>query len=241
MKVTAQFRDEPSIDGAPDLDEAFDAAFPEWIRAQSERHWTPVRVARRAAELLVTSQQTRVLDVGSGSGKLCIVGALTCGRGCFHGIEQREDLVKVAQETARRLEIEDRVQFLHGDATALDWSEFHAFYFYNPFVEVVDGPASRSSAVVPRTRKVPSGLNQHYLRVARTRLAKCPAGTRVVTYYGFGDRLPSSYRRVRREPHGVGVLELWIKDLMRPARTAGRDTGPAASCRTGCRPLTAHR
>ena len=39
-------------------------------------HWTPVHVARRAAQFLVTGPETRVLDVGSGPGKFCLVGAL---------------------------------------------------------------------------------------------------------------------------------------------------------------------
>mgnify|MGYP000969840975 CR=1 FL=1 len=71
-------------------DDRFDLAYPPEIRAKSKAHWTPVSIARRAAEFLVREPGTRVLDIGCGPGKFCIVGALgTEGR--FTGIEQRQD------------------------------------------------------------------------------------------------------------------------------------------------------
>src|SRR5713226_861432 len=58
-------------------DERFDLIYPPEIRDLSCRHWTPVAVARKAAEFLVNERETRVLDLGCGPGKFCIVGALT--------------------------------------------------------------------------------------------------------------------------------------------------------------------
>src|SRR3954469_15119917 len=66
----------------------FDQVYSPHIRKLSETHWTSVEVAIRASELLVTSERTRVLDVGAGSGKFCIVGALS-SRAQFTGIEHR--------------------------------------------------------------------------------------------------------------------------------------------------------
>ncbi len=87
-------------DGCVNTNADFDHVYPDWVRSLSERHWTPVDVAERAAELLVTSAGVRVLDVGSGAGKFCIIGALTT-EGKFCGIEQRAHLIDVAREAAR--------------------------------------------------------------------------------------------------------------------------------------------
>lgn len=94
-------------------DPAFDAIYPERVRVFSWRYWTPVEVARRAAQLLVTSESTRVLDIGSGAGKFCLVGALTT-RATFTGIEQRQHLVEVAQWIAERYRV-PHVEYRHGD------------------------------------------------------------------------------------------------------------------------------
>ena len=70
-------------------DSRFDLVYPREIRELSDRHWTPVEVARKAAVFLVREPGTRVLDIGCGPGKFCIVGALaTDGR--FTGVEQRD-------------------------------------------------------------------------------------------------------------------------------------------------------
>src|SRR5262245_28634990 len=84
--------------GRPICDEEFDRIYPEPLRRISAEFWTPVRVARRAAELLVEGvsqgrrQSLRVLDVGAGVGKLCAIGAITTGA-AFTGVEHREALV----------------------------------------------------------------------------------------------------------------------------------------------------
>ena len=66
----------------------FDRLLPFYWRRLSIMHWTPVHVARRAAQLLVTGPKTRVLDVGSGPGKFCLVGAMaTLGHFTGRGAE----------------------------------------------------------------------------------------------------------------------------------------------------------
>jgi hypothetical protein len=86
-----------SADACLTSDLAFDALYERRIRELSPQHWTPVRIARRAAELLTLSGAKRILDVGSGVGKFCIVGALTT-EAQFVGIEParvpRRDLTR---------------------------------------------------------------------------------------------------------------------------------------------------
>jgi SAM-dependent methyltransferase len=187
-------------------DERFDRLYPPDAHALAERHWTPVRVALRAVELLVAKPAAMVLDVGSGAGKFCIVGALATDAG-FVGVEQRPHLVDSATALATNLGAQ-RARFVTGDVFALDWREFDAIYLYNPFQEHVGDDAG----VIDRTISI--GPRHHADAVQRTRakLAEARIGTRVVTYYGFGGRMPHSYRRVHKERCAGDWLELWVKE-----------------------------
>ena len=94
-------------------DEKFDQIYPARIRKLSPLQWTPVRVATEAAKLLVTAPGTRVLDIGCGPGKFCLVGAaLTHGH--FTGIEQRADLATAARKAAATLQVAN-VEIIHGN------------------------------------------------------------------------------------------------------------------------------
>ncbi len=187
-------------------DERFDMVYPDPIHRLSTAHWTPVRVARRAAELLVTKPGTKVLDVGSGSGKFCIIGALTT-EGVFTGIEQRDYLVELSRSLAQRFLIE-RAHFIHGNMMGLDWSEYDSFYLYNPFVENMYDEASQIDNDVAQTWF----CYEKYVHTVRRKLLQAPAGTRVVTYHGFGGDFPPGYSCVLREPIGSDKLDVWVKD-----------------------------
>jgi protein-L-isoaspartate O-methyltransferase len=85
-------------------DEKFDQIYPPRIRRLSALHWTSVGFAAEVATLLVTAPGTRVLDIGCGPGKFCLVAAsLTDGR--FTGVEQRKDLASTARQAAARLQL----------------------------------------------------------------------------------------------------------------------------------------
>jgi SAM-dependent methyltransferase len=120
--------------------------YPERERAVSSRFWTPVDVAIRAAELLVVDHTTRVLDVGSGAGKFCVIGALVTGAS-FTGVEHRVRLVDVARECARKWRATGAT-FVHDRFHVLTWTDFDAFYFYNPFQEGVFS-ADPSNSTIP--------------------------------------------------------------------------------------------
>ena len=114
-------------------DISFDQIYPHRVRSRSSRYWTPVAIARRAATMLVGDRADRVLDIGSGAGKFCLVGALTT-RAHFVGIEQRRHLVETARSTARYFGA-DRATYVHGDVGEIDWRQFDAFYCFNAFAE----------------------------------------------------------------------------------------------------------
>jgi SAM-dependent methyltransferase len=170
----------------------------------SSSFWTPVSVATRAAELLVRCASTRVLDVGSGAGKFCIVGAAVTGA-IFVGIERWAPLVHTARSATERLGI-DRASFLHGPFHTVDTTDFDAIYFFNPFERGAWTDRQLDDAVHRSDARFITDIDraEQLLRGARL-------GTRVVTYHGFGGEMPPEYRRERRERHHTGYLELWVK------------------------------
>lgn len=168
------------------MSSAVEAAIPEHLRHLSAVHWTPAAVARRAIEWLAPAPAMRVLDVGSGVGKLCLLGARST-TSHWYGVEQEGPLVTHAREAARSLRLEERTCFVHADALAIDWSSFEALYFFNPFDPGTD--------------------------VARVeaRLAGLRPGVRVVTYCGFGGAIPAGYDLMARETIEHGELALWVR------------------------------
>ncbi|MGK5085273.1 methyltransferase domain-containing protein [Bdellovibrionota bacterium FG-1] len=196
----------------------FDQIYPSAIRKLSETHWTPVEVAIRAAELLVTSGKSRVLDVGAGCGKFCTVAALS-SHGHFIGIEQRPHLSEVARKTAEELGA-NQASFIQGNMADLDWSFFDSFYLFNPFYE-----NKMKSIRIDETVSHNQDKFNRYIEIVQTKLRVARPGTQVATYHGFGGDMPVGYHRMKREPIGTSYLELWVKlDLPKPVlkRTSER-------------------
>jgi SAM-dependent methyltransferase len=180
----------------------WDRVYSRQYRSLSPAHWTPVSVARRAAVMLSRGPNTRILDVGAGVGKFCMVAALTAP-GIFVGVERRGEMVDVARSLACRARVSD-VRFVHGHAEQLDWSNFDGFYLYNPFGELrwtddVEGP----------TLSVERGEYERLVSLVADRLSETREGTRVVTFHGFGGVMPPCFRLVLREHHGSDSLECW--------------------------------
>lgn len=188
------------------LDARFELLYPQGIREVSEIHWTPIRVVRRVVQLLRLEPGMRVLDVGSGPGKFCIVGALL-SQASFVGVEQRANLVELARATATVVDATG-ASFLHGDAFELDWREFRCLYLYNPYEEQLFEAARRVDEALDFTE-------QRYRDSVHRTLAKLrgmPVGTRVALYHGFGGLMPPGYRRHFRGFYGTGTLELWERE-----------------------------
>ncbi len=187
-------------EGVPDR--TFDRLYPHHVRELSLAFWTPVRVAMRAVELLDPARR-RVLDVGSGVGKFCLVAATLTGAEVT-GIEHRADLVRIATGAAERLGV--RARFVRGELADIDWDAFDAFYFYNPFFENVHEDNHIDETVELSRRRLDAAL-----RHASEALARPRPGTRVVTYHGLGGPMPSTYQLVTSECAGSDKLKLWTQ------------------------------
>lgn len=198
-------------------DSRFDLAFPREIRAQSTVHWTPVVIARQAAEFLVREPGTRVLDIGCGPGKFCIVGALAT-EGRFTGVEQRKHLCDAARSVISQVKIPN-VEIIHGNLTEIPFSDFDAFYLFNPFEENLD-TTSKIDFNVPLSSELYETYTEHVAR----QLALAPLGTRVATYCGVCEEVPLGYECVSASPdYG---LKFWEKTKHHPVRANSLDATP---------------
>lgn len=188
--------------GAEVTDEDFNQIYPDSLRAAAETHFTPVQIARMAAEYLVTEPGTRILDIGSGAGKFSMVGA-SCTDGYFTGVELREGLHKVAQKIKSAYKI-DNVELIHGNIMDIDFRWYDAFYFYNSFFENM-APQEKIDDTIKLERK----LYEDYSNYVKQQLSGLPNGTRLVTYFSYMDELPSSY--VPQHKVRNGKLKFWEK------------------------------
>jgi len=182
----------------------FDALYPPEIRKHSRVHFTPVSVALKAREWLGPEPTIRLLDVGSGSGKFCLVFGAS-GPGKATGIEQRPHLHDAAVAAADVLGLAN-VSFVCGRMEDLDWHPFNVFYFFNPFYEAL----ARRRAMDDRI-STNAGLFFDNLRYVRKKLETVRSGSRVLTYHGMGGRLSSDWVLLRQEPVGTDELCLWVK------------------------------
>lgn len=167
-------------------DEAFNAIYPEQIRKHSSRHWTPVAVAKMAAAFLVEKPGDRVLDIGSGAGKFCMIGAAST-RGTFVGVEQRSSLVKFC-EKASRIHHLPNVSYINTNITSVDFKGYDGFYFFNPFRENID-----RTALIDDSVETAPHLFDLYGKYVYEHLSRCKIGTRVATYWNSATDVPSEY------------------------------------------------
>ncbi|MBS7233689.1 methyltransferase domain-containing protein [Flavobacterium psychroterrae] len=183
-------------------DSAFNKLYSTRIRRLAERHWTPVAIAKIAADYLVDKPNKKVLDIGAGVGKFCLVGAAST-KGIFYGVEQRASLIKLSKKIAEKHNVEN-VEFIHSNITDISFSDYDAFYFYNSFFENVDTSCPIDKIVVPNNE-----LFQSYSNYVREQLNKTPKYTRLVTYWSTWEEIPESFNLEHSELNGV--LNFWRK------------------------------
>ncbi len=183
-------------------EDEFNSIYPEKIKRHSRRHWTPIEIAKQASDFLVTKPGTRVLDIGSGPGKFCMLGA-TYTKGYFTGVEQRKKLIELSNKLSKRYRIPN-VNFIHANITTINFKQYDAFYFFNSFYENIDRSAKIDDTVDPHVELY---ILYHAYIYQQFSLAKI--GTRLVTYWSTLKEVPPSYE-LKSSSHN-GFLNFWEK------------------------------
>lgn len=186
----------------PLKDNEFDAIYPANIRKMSKRHFTPVDVAIKASQLLITKPKQKILDIGCGAGKFCFVAGAT-SEAQYTGVDYREKLIELCKKITNQHRFKN-VHFIHKNILKLDFSKYDAFYFFNSFQEQIDASAKIDNEIATSKENYKT-----YSDYIKKQFEKMPDGTRIVTYYADGKQIPASYRLVCS--HFNGLLLCWEK------------------------------
>jgi hypothetical protein len=193
--------------GGAAYDFEFDEILPSRFREISDVHWTPIDVARKIAFVLQDRPRARFMDVGSGAGKLCLLLALMTELN-IHGIEQREDLVKVSRKICDA-NAPGRINIIHGNMVNLDWDQYDIFYFYNPFHEHV---CSREAVdMIDYKVSFNKKVYLKYIEVVFRQLELLKPKQKVITFHGYGGGQPPSLKLLQSFKMGHGTLNIWEK------------------------------
>jgi hypothetical protein len=206
MKHAARHLAELMRNGSCPTDKSFDRFLPDTLRLVSADYWTPLAVVKRAAEWLDELGIRTVVDIGSGAGKFCVAGALF-GKSRFAGLEQNASLVASAAALADLFDVRERVSFVTGALGAVTVPGADAYYFFNPFVQYwlgADHPVEAGADAIDSRLADDVAAAEDLLRTV-------PVGTWILTYNGFGGRMPASYQLVRADEELRGALRLWQK------------------------------
>ncbi len=185
-------------------DTEFDSIYPDRIKASAEMHFTPFDVAKIAARYLAHKTGTRILDIGAGAGKFCMIGS-ACTEGYFTGVELRETLCSAATRISKQYSLEN-TDFINANITDISFKDFDAFYFYNAFYENVSRMGiGRINNELDLSRE----LYDTYSFYVKNQLDSMPVGTKLVTYFSFSKEIPDSYHLQFTDFDGK--LKMWEK------------------------------
>lgn len=183
-------------------DDDFDAIYPAHIRRLARKHWTPVSVAKAAAQFLANRRGVHVLDIGSGVGKFCMIGAATT-HGHFTGVEQRTELMELSRTLADAYQLTNTT-YINANIISVDFRDFNGFYFYNSFYENMDPRQS-----IDQTIALSAGYYNSYGVQTANKLSSLPSGVRLATYFTEEWMVPTNFQLV--DTQFKGNLKLWEK------------------------------
>lgn len=185
-------------------DETINALYPIKMRKLSDTHWTPVDIALKAVKFLAEGGRKTVLDLGSGSGKFCLVAALT-SEATIVGVEKRENLVQLSRKISKNLELKN-LSFIQSDLIEIDFKDYDSFYFFNAFEELIN-----SKDQLDKQQELDQLAHNNYIQSVLDKFDETPGKTRIVTYCGDCEEIPTSFRLVKSE--NKGKLKFWEKSV----------------------------
>jgi SAM-dependent methyltransferase len=183
-------------------DTSFNELLPGYLKFAARLYFTPIEVAKKAAEWLTENNEKRILDIGSGVGKFCIAAASHVDSH-FYGVEYRKSLVQVGKHIAKHYQL-NNVTLLNANILDIDFSNYDGFYIFNPFYENLEKTKRLNDEV-----KLKAELYQVFLKYTDDQLDKAKVGTKLVTYHGNNFEVPNSYVKINDAFNGD--LKLWVK------------------------------
>lgn len=170
-------------------DEEFNHIYPPHANKIADTHFTPINVAKTAVAFLVVNERTKVLDVGSGTGKFCMIGASRTNA-TFHGVEQRAWMIDLANLIAWERQISN-VKFFHMNLMRFPIKEYDSIYFFNSFYENID-----SFAKIDDTVPVGYSYYEKYNNYLISQLELTKPKTRLATYWVSRNDVPEVFVEV---------------------------------------------
>ena len=168
-------------------DTMFDLVFGRGMHDVARVHYTPIEIVKFASEFLADEPGKKVLDVGSGAGKFCMVGSVHT-KGHFTGVELRPHLHDSAVELSKRFELEN-VDFIQANIMEIDFKDYEAFYVFNPFYENII-----ISGIIDDSIELNKDNYELYNIYVKKQLESMPIGTKLVTYFSYSKEIPDNYK-----------------------------------------------
>jgi SAM-dependent methyltransferase len=185
------------------LDKYFDAHLSHKLRSISEKHFTPFEIAFQAALLLVNRPAMKILDIGAGPGKFCIIASRVM-KANYYGIEHREHFCNLARDIIKERNMKN-INIIHDNFVNHDFKKYDGFYFFNSFEENLD-----PSNVIDHTVETSHFHFKYYRAKLIEKLNSARKGARLVTYYTVSEDIPPAY--VLKWSSDNHLLRLWVKE-----------------------------
>ena len=129
------------------------------------------------------------------------------------GLEQRPFLIQSARALAHLFDMNDRVRFVDGALGTVPTPIAEAYYFFNPFGNYsfgVERLANMGDEFSEASRADDVAAAEQLLR-------RAAVGTWVLTFNGFGGRIPEGYDLARVDWELPAALRMWKKTRWRPS------------------------
>jgi SAM-dependent methyltransferase len=167
-------------------DEAFNLIYGQSMQEIADIHFTPLEITKIAAEYLADKPSKKVLDIGSGAGKFCMVGSVFT-KGYFTGVELRPHLHAIAVELSNFYDLQN-IDFLCSNITDIDFKNYEAFYIFNAFYENIC-----IAGRIDNDIDLNKARYDLYSMYVKTQLESMPIGTKLVTYFSYSKEIPDNY------------------------------------------------
>lgn len=177
--------------------------FPADLADQSHMHWTPWAVAKQASDFLSAGSGKKILDIGSGCGKFCLLAGYYHPYNEWYGIENRPGLVEAAKAALDKTGMTN-VHFILGDFLELDAQTYDHFYCFNAFQENLD-PQFGIDNSMERSADIYAANTRRLYRLLQSK----PSGTRYASFHSSETEIPEDYHVVAASADQL--LKCWVK------------------------------